>query len=503
MKYVLNPIYLEGPYNEVLLREAIAKKLGFNVHQFRFEILDREFVWNGQARGVAYTVAVETAQFVRDTSIRFLLESPDIPIPRYAGKDQPVVIGAGLAGLMAAYILALSGAKPIVLERGKDYQERLADISLFDTRNRLEEESNARYGCGGVLGVSGFTFRQDSDVMKRYIIHLFEMLGIKGNQDHDRFVSAREAATICTHLIEEIRKRGGEIHYKTKVVGGKSFLGKMKEIRYRNEVEERSISATHVLVCCGEENLPVLEKLGVSLPQEPTAISLYLEKPMVELNRAVYGSMSKDNYYPSYFHVESGTTKNGLAYETGFFYEKSRPLFFGKMPGECVLGLTMAEPSSQSGIVPITIQINDSAEDLSGLSQIGFKRNLPYLCPGELLKSYMLGQEPLKLGTIKPSYNKGVYLANLNVLFGGRIGDAFHQILDGFIKTQDCFNDGRALLLGPGITKGNGAASFAKTKGKTNVRGLYFAASERNWAYDGLATAQAGIEAALSLIAGN
>lgn len=503
MKYVLDPIYIEGPQNDAALREAIAKRLGFHPSQFRYEILDREFRWSGASRGIAYTVSVETIQFVRDTSIRFLPEFTEPIVPRYGGKDRPVVVGAGLSGLVAAYVLALAGAKPILLERGKKYDERLGDISLFDMRNRLDEESNGRFGFGGVLSITGFTVRQDRHGIRGELHHLFRELGLELNVDHDQFVSPKQATGLFGKLVEEITKRGGEIHYGARVVGLKSFLGKIKEVRYCVQEEELSIATAHVLVCAGEENPGLLKQMGVVLPEEPSMVSFYLEKPSVELNRAAYGLIQKDDRFPSLFHLGTGVTKNGLLYELAFFYEKARPCYLGKSPGEVVLGVQMGEPSSQCGLISITLQTGESLNSVSGLSRIGFKKHLPYLCPGEPLKNYMMRQEPLRLGTIKPGYAKGVYLGNLNALFGGRIGDGLYQILEELVKTQDSLSDGRALLLGPGLTLGNGASTFAKTKGKTNVRGLYFAAPQRNWAYDGLSTGEAGWIAALSLIAGN
>ena len=39
-------------------------------------------------------------------------------------KNRPVVVGSGPAGLFAAYMLAISGYQPIMLERGKAVKER-------------------------------------------------------------------------------------------------------------------------------------------------------------------------------------------------------------------------------------------------------------------------------------------------------------------------------------------------------------------------------------------
>ena len=43
-------------------------------------------------------------------------------------KHRPVVVGSGPAGLYAAYMLAISGYQPIMLERGKAVKERVAEL---------------------------------------------------------------------------------------------------------------------------------------------------------------------------------------------------------------------------------------------------------------------------------------------------------------------------------------------------------------------------------------
>ena len=51
-------------------------------------------------------------------------ERPELSLCEYKGGARPVVVGAGPAGLFAALILAESGARPIVLERGEAVEER-------------------------------------------------------------------------------------------------------------------------------------------------------------------------------------------------------------------------------------------------------------------------------------------------------------------------------------------------------------------------------------------
>ena len=73
----------------------------------------------------------------------------ELPENKRVSKFRPVVVGFGPAGMFAGLILALSGLKPIILERGKDVEARKADVQKFWREKKLNEESNVQFGEGG------------------------------------------------------------------------------------------------------------------------------------------------------------------------------------------------------------------------------------------------------------------------------------------------------------------------------------------------------------------
>ncbi len=80
--------------------------------------------------------------------------APDPEIVKFeysdvSNKPEVVVVGAGPGGLFAALRLIELGIKPIVLERGKDINERKKDIALLNRNNPVNPDSNYAFGEGG------------------------------------------------------------------------------------------------------------------------------------------------------------------------------------------------------------------------------------------------------------------------------------------------------------------------------------------------------------------
>ncbi len=69
------------------------------------------------------------------------------PLPSL--PKNPIIVGTGPAGMMAAYLFALYGCHPLIVERGFNVEQRRGDIESFLHTRRLNPESNYLFGEGG------------------------------------------------------------------------------------------------------------------------------------------------------------------------------------------------------------------------------------------------------------------------------------------------------------------------------------------------------------------
>ena len=74
-------------------------------------------------------------------------ETPYVfPAPRSLPSKRPIVVGFGPAGIFCALMLARSGYRPIVLERGDAMEARVEAVDTFFREGKLQTESNLHFG---------------------------------------------------------------------------------------------------------------------------------------------------------------------------------------------------------------------------------------------------------------------------------------------------------------------------------------------------------------------
>ena len=93
-------------------------------------------------------------------------------------KRRPVVVGMGPCGLFAAYMLALGGNPPLIIERGETVERRTEAVARFWETGVLDPESNVQFGEGGAGTFSdGKLNTGNKDKRQRFILETFVKFG--------------------------------------------------------------------------------------------------------------------------------------------------------------------------------------------------------------------------------------------------------------------------------------------------------------------------------------
>ena len=104
---------------------------------------------------ILVSVSVDEDELISRINDRSVTKGRDVTysLPSIAKEKKltyrPVVVGCGPAGMFAALILAEAGARPILLERGEDVDNRAKSVERFWRTGILDTSSNVQFGEGG------------------------------------------------------------------------------------------------------------------------------------------------------------------------------------------------------------------------------------------------------------------------------------------------------------------------------------------------------------------
>ncbi len=174
-------------------------------------------------------------------------------------KYQPVVVGMGPAGLFAAYILALNGFKPVIIERGKAVEDRIKDVEDYWNNGKLNLNSNVQFGEGGAGTFSDgklSTGIKDKQARKEFLLDTFIKFGAKENIKYDSkpHVGSDVLRGVIKGLRERITELGGEIYYDTLFKDLEVSDGAVKGVVISKDGHDEHIDTDTVILALGHSS---------------------------------------------------------------------------------------------------------------------------------------------------------------------------------------------------------------------------------------------------------
>ena len=155
----INQLKLPVGHSQKDLEDKIRKTLRIpSKETFHYEVMRRSldarkkpslfyvyciYVTIRQENSIVKKLHQPSVSFVTETGYRF----SEMGHERL--NRRPVIVGAGPCGLFAAWQLTLAGYAPLILERGKQVEDRSADVERFWETGILQPDSNVQFGEGG------------------------------------------------------------------------------------------------------------------------------------------------------------------------------------------------------------------------------------------------------------------------------------------------------------------------------------------------------------------
>ncbi|RZJ67381.1 MAG: FAD-dependent oxidoreductase, partial [Flavobacterium sp.] len=219
-----------------------------------------------------------------------------------SNSKEVIVIGAGPAGLFAALQLIELGLKPIVLERGKDVQERRRDLKAINRDHIVNEDSNYCYGEGGAGTYSDgklYTRSKKRGDVDR-ILELFVAFGAAEDilvEAHPH-IGTNKLPKIIKAMREKIIEFGGKVLFDTRVT---DILLKNNEVQGVVTQNNDTINSDKIILATGHSARDIFELLDrkkIFIEAKPFALGVRAEHPQSLIDSIQYSCDYRGDYLP-------------------------------------------------------------------------------------------------------------------------------------------------------------------------------------------------------------
>ena len=202
------------------------------------------------------------------------------------------IIGFGPAGMYAALRCIELGFKPIVLERGKNVQDRRRDLKAINQDHIVNEDSNYCFGEGGAGTYSDGKLYTRS-LKRGDVRRIFENLVYHGATeqiliDAHPHIGTNKLPRVVKNIRETILKFGGEIHFETKVT---DFIIKRNQIIGLQLNDKKEFAVTKVILATGHSARDIyylLDKKNIAIEAKSFAMGVRIEHPQEIIDSIQY-----------------------------------------------------------------------------------------------------------------------------------------------------------------------------------------------------------------------
>ena len=402
-----------------------------------------------------YKVAVYTREPLPKTS-EYQFNYKDI------SNAKPIhIIGFGPAGMYAALRCLELGFKPVVLERGKNVQDRRRDLKAINRDHIVNEDSNYCFGEGGAGTYSDGKLYTRS-LKRGDVRRIFENLVFHGATDQilvdaHPHIGTNKLPKVVQNIRETILNSGGEIHFETRVT---DFIIKNNKIQAIQLQNKKEMPVEKVILATGHSARDIfylLHKKRIALEAKSFAMGVRVEHPQHIIDSIQYHCSGKRNELlpaAAYSLVQQVNDRGVYSFcmcPGGFIVPAATA------NGEVVVnGMSPSKRNNlyaNSGIV-VEIDVNKDLpkyEQYGALKGLEYQKNLEKLAftsggrsqtaPAQRLTDFVEGNLSLTLNNT--SYQPGLNSAPLHSLLPKLIGSrlrkgfqAFGQKVKGYYTSE-------------------------------------------------------------------
>ena len=432
------------------------------------------------------------------------------PIKNLNGQ-RPVVVGFGPAGMFAALVLAMSGARPIVLERGEDAESRHEKVQQFWQTGKLDVRSNVQFGEGGAGTFSDG--KLNTGVSNPRIPWVLEQFVLAGAAEDILYDAKPHVGTdVLLHVVQHIRNKiislGGEVRFNTQVTGLKTEGGRLVGVEVN---EHEVIDCAHCILAIGHsarDTFRMLEASGIPMEPKPFSMGVRIEHKQSMVDMAQYGQLNPHlppADYKLVSHQEEATVYTFCMCPGGYVVAAA-----SEEGGVVTHGMSFSDRSGENANAAVLVTLNPRDFPYPGplggavwqreIEEKAYRLSGSYLAPAQRFGDFLEGKASTGEGDVRPTYLPGVHWCDLHEVLPPIITDNLKKGITDLDNRLKGFASPDAVLTGPETRSSSPVRIIRDQSGQSTLSGLYPAGEGAGYAGGIMSAAVDGMEAAEAVL---
>lgn len=524
----ISNVKLRYNYKEDELPAFVSRKLRIAITSIKEVSVFRRSIDARKKENVHFLATLDVKLTIPETA--FLAENKDPNISKATTfsyffkankklKKQPIVVGAGPAGLFAALSLSLAGEKPIIIERGKDVKRREKDILSFWNNKQLNPNSNIQFGEGGAGTFSdGKLNTGTKDKRARFVLQEFVKCGAPKEIlfDAKPHIGTDNLPKTIKALREKIISLGGEVRFETTLTDITIKNDKVIGVKTLHDNSITDIDTDTVILAIGHsarDTFEFINNKNVFMQQKAFSVGARIEHLQSKINEAQYGKYVEKGFLNSADYKLSAHLTNGRGVYTFCMCPGGTVVAASSEPNMlCTNGMSKFarnETNANSALLVGITPKDFGSEDV--LAGIEFQRKLErkafelgggnYNAPAQRVGDFLQNKKTTSLGSVKPSYTAGYTLSNLHDCLPKYITESMEQGIMQMNRRLSGFANPDAILTGV-ETRSSSPVRILRGESfeSINVGGLYPCGEGAGYAGGIISAAVDGIKCAEAIL---
>ena len=495
----INQLKLPVGHSQKDLEDKIRKTLRIpSKETFHYEVMRRSldarkkpslfyvyciYVTIRQENSIVKKLHQPSVSFVTETGYRF----SEMGHERL--NRRPVIVGVGPCGLFAAWQLTLAGYAPLILERGKQVEDRSADVERFWETGILQPDSNVQFGEGGAGTFSDGklnTVVKDPSGRNRYVLETFVKFGAPSDILYDAkpHIGTDILAKVIKNMRDYLIKHGAEFRFQTCL---KDIQIKENALHALVTEDDTVIPADVAILALGHsarDTFTMLHRHQLPMEAKNFAVGFRVEHPQQMIDDVMYGNGKRNALrLPAAPYKVTSNFPNGRGVYSFCMCPGGYVVNASSMKEKtCVNGMSYSGRSGKNANSAIIVSVSPAdygAQD--PLDGMHFQETLEHKTyqlgngkiPQQLFGDYRQNIASQGYGDFNSQTKGQTCFANLRGLMTEDMEHSFLLGMEHFSNIIPQFDRSDAILSGMETRTSSPVRIMRDTNGESRVHGIY------------------------------